>query len=357
MVASKIFTLLVGATTGNVISSVRFDPSSKDISLIGKSYSGPNPSWISTHPHNNSILLSANEGRPLGGLSTFVITDRKNGVIKRVSNSSSFGDTPAYMAALSSVRQVGVMDYFSGNGAFIPLGKDLLTLDAANAQKITFDANVSHPHQVVEHGDEVLVPDLGADKIWRLKQQPRQGRIPNWQVRGFIQQPAGSGPRHIVVHDGIVYTIHETASTLTSQRLPPLGSDTQPKIISSFSVLPPGVNQSAFGAAELVLDAKRKLIYTSNRDQSPSGPSDPRGDAITIFSFDRDGKLKPTSQIFTGLNRVRGMAQGGPDNMYIAAAGQTGGGLAIFEKDGNTLKKRARLAAGHIDQPAGFVWL
>jgi hypothetical protein len=55
--------------------------------------------------------------------------------------------------------------YSSGTGAFIPLGTDLLTLDEENAQKITFNATGSHPHQVVEVGDEVLIPDL----VSRLK--------------------------------------------------------------------------------------------------------------------------------------------------------------------------------------------
>ncbi|KAG8770619.1 hypothetical protein FRC12_004160 [Ceratobasidium sp. 428] len=330
---------------------------SKDLLLIGKSDSGPNPSWISTHPLNSSILLSTNEENPIGGLSTFMITDRANGVVERISNASSFGADPAYLAALSSARQVAVMNFSSGNGTFIPLGEDLLTLDEPQAQKITFDAPVSNPHQVVEIGDEILIPDLGADKVWRLKQEPSTGQdpVPNWKVRGFVQQPAGSGPRHIAVHEGILYTLHEKASTLSSQTLPPLDSGAEPKTISTFSVLPPGANQSAFAAAELVLDEKRKLLYASNRDLSPS--PDPRGDAIAIFSFDCDGNLEPTNQVFTGLNRIRAMAHGGPDNVYIAAAGQAGGGLAVFEKVNNTLVDRARLPAGSIDEPASFVWL
>ncbi|KAG8702228.1 hypothetical protein FRC08_003627 [Ceratobasidium sp. 394] len=250
------------------------------------------------------------------------------------------------------------MDYSSGTGAFIPLGADLLTLDEAHAQKITFDAKVSHPHQAVEVGDEVLVPDLGADKVWRLQQplySPVVGLVPNWQVRGFIQQPAGSGPRHIAVSNGILYTLHELSSTLSSQTLPPLASTVSSKTIATISILPPGANGTTFGAAELIIDEKRGLLYASNRNLAPS--PDPRGDTIAIVAFDAAGNLKLVDQFFTGLNQIRAMAHGGPNNQYIAAGGLTGGGLAVFEKVNNTLVDRARLPAGKVSQPASFAWL
>ncbi|KAG9123157.1 hypothetical protein FRC07_000170 [Ceratobasidium sp. 392] len=357
MVASKTFTLLVGAY-GSVITGVRFDPSSKSLSVTGSSDSGTNPSWISTHPLNNSVLLATNEVNPVGGVASFIITDRTKGVAEKISKSSSFGADPAHLAGLSKARQVAVMDYSSGTGAFIPLGADLFTLNEARAQKITFNATVSHPHQAVEVGDEVLVPDLGADKVWRLRQQlPSTGQapVPNWQVRGFVQQPAGSGPRHIAVSNGILYTLHELSSTLSSQTLPPLDSSLAPKTISTLSILPPGANGSTFGAAELILDEKRGLLYASNRNLAAS--PDLRGDTIAIFKFDNAGNLKLVDQFFTGLNQIRAMAQGGPDNLYIAAGGLTGGGLAVFEKVNNTLAERARLPAGTISKPASFVWL
>lgn len=53
----------------------------------------------------------------------------------------------------------------------------------------------SHPHEVYLHGDELLIPDLGADKVWRLTKGAS-----GWEVKGAIVYPAGSGPRHILVH-------------------------------------------------------------------------------------------------------------------------------------------------------------
>jgi 6-phosphogluconolactonase (cycloisomerase 2 family) len=53
----------------------------------------------------------------------------------------------------------------------------------------------SHPHEVYAHGDELLIPDLGADKTWRLAKGSA-----GWEVKGAIEYPAGAGPRHILIH-------------------------------------------------------------------------------------------------------------------------------------------------------------
>ncbi|CAE6493507.1 unnamed protein product [Rhizoctonia solani] len=356
MVASTAFTLLVGAYS-SVITGIRFDPASTNLSVLGTSPSGNNPSWIATHPLNNSIIVATNEGNPVGGLSTFLVTDRSKGAVVRSSQATTGAD-PAYIVALTKPRQVVVMDYSGGSGAFIPLREDLLTLDESKAQRIKFNATVSHPHQALEYGDEVLIPDLGADKIWRLKQStPVQPGVPNWTVQGFVEQVQGSGPRHIAVSGDILYTLNELKSTLVSQTLPPLGSYQKPKTISSLSIVPQGANSSTFGAAELILDEKRGLLYASNRNlaQVP----DPRGDTIAIFSFDKSGNLKLVKQVFTGLNQIRAMSQGGEDTQYIAAGGKEGGGLVVYEKinNGQDLKERARLPAGVVAQPASFAWL
>jgi 6-phosphogluconolactonase (cycloisomerase 2 family) len=57
----------------------------------------------------------------------------------------------------------------------------------------------SHPHQVVMHPDrqELLVPDLGADKTWRFARDDNTG---SWNPIGAVHYPAGSGPRHVALH-------------------------------------------------------------------------------------------------------------------------------------------------------------
>ena len=67
----------------------------------------------------------------------------------------------------------------------------------------------------LEYGDEVFISDLvcedhtvpymytyhpfvqGGDKIWRLIEDGSPG---NWKIQGQIDQPGGSGPRHMATH-------------------------------------------------------------------------------------------------------------------------------------------------------------
>ena len=53
-----------------------------------------------------------------------------------------------------------------------------------------------HPHQVVEAANQDLfVPDLGGDRIWVVR---REG-LDELVIKGYLQCPGGSGPRHCVV--------------------------------------------------------------------------------------------------------------------------------------------------------------
>jgi 6-phosphogluconolactonase (cycloisomerase 2 family) len=55
-----------------------------------------------------------------------------------------------------------------------------------------------HAHQIVVHGQEVLIPDLGTNSVLR-ELPPEDGG--HWDCKGIIwgYQP-GDGPRHVVVH-------------------------------------------------------------------------------------------------------------------------------------------------------------
>lgn len=57
----------------------------------------------------------------------------------------------------------------------------------------------SHPHHVVSipGRTELLIPDLGADRTWRVVRDPATGEL---TVQGEVVYAPGSGPRHAVFH-------------------------------------------------------------------------------------------------------------------------------------------------------------
>ncbi|CUA67858.1 hypothetical protein RSOLAG22IIIB_03289 [Rhizoctonia solani] len=251
------YKLLVGGYTAT-IATLLFNAPSSSLSTIATTPAGINPSWIASHPTNKSLVGSALTG----------------------------GGSPAHAIINSNGKEAIAMNYMGGNGVNIPLAADkayfgtpypVIAFNGTGPNPDRQEA--SHPHQVVEYGSEYLVPDLGADKIWRLTKTSSGA----FQNSGYIQQPAGSGPRHVVTKGTTLYTLHELSSTLTQQTIPSLGSTTQPPVAASVSIVPSdSPNPSSLTAAELLLSPASsafptQYLYATNRGDT--------SDAVAIVSI------------------------------------------------------------------------
>ncbi|CDO70096.1 hypothetical protein BN946_scf184806.g23 [Trametes cinnabarina] len=364
------FTILAGGYT-TFVASYLFNSDTNALTLLNQSPTGANPSWISLHPTNKSILYTVNEDSP-GGLQSFLIG--KDGLLSSpIDTINSQGNSPAFTTPLST-GQVAVMNvsglqaqsefnfsltflhkYDTGNGLIVPTEKGNPLEFTSDYSLITFNAPVSHPHMALEHGSEVFVPDLGADKIWRLVENGSPG---NWRIHGQIDQPKGSGPRHIATRGNTLFCVHELASTLTQQLIPPAPNGTTP-LIANFSILPPGLPEGAAmaGAEILIAEASEHFpepfVYVSNRN---TGVQDPRGDAIAIFRI--EPKLELVGFVWTGLDQIRGMQLGGPEKEFLIAGGVAGdGGVIVLKRtDGG---KNFTLLTRNLELPTrtSFVWL
>ncbi|OBZ78153.1 hypothetical protein A0H81_01940 [Grifola frondosa] len=231
------------------------------------------------------------------------------------------------------------MNYDSGNGLIVPTGEDPLEF-STSFTPITFPAPVSHP---------TWYSSRGADRIWRLVEDGAPG---TWRIQGQINQPLGSGPRHIATRGNMLYTLHELASTLTQQLIPPAPNGTTP-LIANFSILPPGLPEGAAMAAAEILVAEASLdfpapyIYVSNR-------STWRRDR----HFQVEPELKLLKYVYTGLDQIRGMQLGGPQKEFLIASGVAGdaGVIMLRRTEGGA---DLELLTGNLDVPTrtSFVWL
>ncbi|KAF8882094.1 Lactonase, 7-bladed beta-propeller-domain-containing protein [Infundibulicybe gibba] len=356
------FTILAGGYDV-FVATYLFSSDTSSLSLLSKSPTGPDPSWITAHPTNKSILYAVNEVAT-GALQSFTI--KPDGSLSGVIDSvSSGGDSPAFTAALST-GQVAIMNYNSGTGRVIPTESAATQFDTS-ATTITFPppvGGVSHPHMAVQFGNEVFVPDLGGDTIWRLGQVGSPG---NFKIHGSIPQPKGSGPRHMAIFNNRIFTLHELASTLTVQAIPTAPNGTS-SIIASASIIPPNPPAGAvFAAAEILIPAPTKqfptpYIYVSNRN---TGVQTASGDSIAIFEHVGQGTasegLRLIKQVFTGLDQIRGMEFGPEDNggdEFLIAGGVAGsaGVVMLRRTDGG---RNLEIVARNLDIPTrtSFVWL
>ncbi|GJJ14129.1 hypothetical protein Clacol_008386 [Clathrus columnatus] len=286
-----------------------------------------------------------------GLLLTFTVGSE--GELDLIQEVTSGGRRPANLLALSRSDEYG-----SGNGLVYPLEPDLVhVVTNPPPPLITFNPApnlISHPHEALEVGDQLFVADLGADKIWRLNKTLSQ----TWEISSFIQQVNGTGPRHMALKNDILFVVDETASLLTSQRIPPDGV-TSPQFIEQLLTTPAGVNSTNYKAAEIQIPppidgSSQMFIFVSNRQIA--GVEDVRGDPIAVFLAHDDGSFQLINEVFTGLNNLRGFIFD-PSGRYLVAGGNIAGGIKIYERVGDGSKLVEVAATTQVPTASSFVWL
>ncbi|KAI0764966.1 putative isomerase YbhE [Fomes fomentarius] len=351
------FTILAGGYS-TFIATYLFNSDANTLTVLGENPSGQNPSWIALHPTNKSILYATNENTD-GAIQSFVV--KSDGLLTdALATTSTGGNGPAFAIPFST-GEVAAMNFGGGNGVIVPTEEDP-TQFVADAPIITFgDASTSHPHMALEVGSEVFVPDLGLDRIWRLAQSGTPG---NYSITGQIDQPSGSGPRHIVVRGDQLYTIHEVSSTLTQQTIPSDPSVSDAPLTANFSIIPPDLpaGASMFAAEILLAEAStapgseftQPFLYVSNRNL---GTPDPRGDAIAIYQV--EPALQLVKHVFTGLDQIRGMElSGGCENAFLVAAGVQGtAGTVVLKRTNGGADLEIVATNTDIPTRTSFVWI
>ncbi|KAF9479102.1 3-carboxy-cis,cis-mucoante lactonizing enzyme [Pholiota conissans] len=348
-----VYHILV-ASYSNDITTLVFDPSSATLEVSSIITVGHHPSWLTSHPSHPSLVwtgLEQSDGKIL------TLRYDANGKGTLVSEVSSAGRDPCHLFALKD--ELLVANYSSGTIGVLPITDSesvstpsYIQLNGTGPNKSRQEG--SHPHQVVVHEEyqELLVPDLGADSVHRLKKSADG----SWKLVGHIGIEAGGGPRHVAFYDGDIFTLLELKSKIVRHRFPALPA--LPSFVKSTPTMShPPPEPTDMLAAEVAIPPKNAVfpttyLYLSNRND----PS-PEGDIISVFSIEEPNSLDLVAEYRTGLNHLRGMVFGGPDDRYVVGGGANGGGVKIFERinDGKSFKVVASLDS--VEAPTGFLWL
>ncbi|KAF8622957.1 hypothetical protein AX15_006629 [Amanita polypyramis BW_CC] len=349
-----VYRILASSYT-EYIYTLNFEPASGSLDLVHKTHTGQHPSWITPYPHDKSLIFAGLEHQE-GKIVALKFVNGKGVPAKTI---TSGGSDPCSL--LATKDELFVANYSGGGVALLPISPDLPYLLTTSPEMVVMSGrgpnkrqNTSHPHQValIEEYQELLVPDLGADKVWRLKRDS-EGL---WKQSAYIEYEAGSGPRHVVYYDGHLYTICELSNRIFKHRLPPLPSEPE-YIASSPTMSSPPSHANDMFAAEILLPNPntafpKPYLYASNRDD----PS-PEGDTIAVFSVGKPGELQLVNEVRTGLRHVRGMEFGGPDGRWLIVGGVHAGGVKVFERVDDGKDLRVVAVNEEVDSPAGFLWV
>ncbi|KAI1439933.1 putative isomerase YbhE [Annulohypoxylon stygium] len=356
-------TLLISGDRAN-ITTLSLDLEKKELSVVANYPAPKDSSWIELSSSKGNVdgLVGLSEDLVDGYLYTFEI-DHERKIIKITSRQPTLG-APAHFITLRDNSALALSTYLGQSLALYPISitdeAGLLLTDTSRTEvlvefpykSVGHGPNLGrqrqcHPHQVLEDSRGLLyVPDLGADRVWIFRRDQL-----SLKPCGWLQCPAGTGARHAVFSpdEKIIYVIGELSHKVVAFDL-----STSPtediQLIDGFAphVIPPSVHpdhQYMMDSSEIRLHPKiPNVLYVTNRwerhiaEREPHLETVPKelqpGDAIAIILLSRNGrKVESINWVRTNLDTIRGITLSN-DGKYVAAVGQEGGGVEIYEIDG-----------------------
>lgn len=273
------------------------------------------PTYLVRHPVQ-PWLYAVSETTP-GQVSALRVDD--SGALSLLNTVPSGGDGGCHLAFDATYEFLLVAHYTKGSVASLAISPDGTLSETAAIHFFSGSGpdperqDRSHAHQVVCDGDEILVCDLGADVIHRLRIDTA-GKLTELDP---ITLPAGSGPRHLAISDDQLVVACELSGELWLATRTTSGWDQRAVVLSS------GV-QTSSGAqtpervypSALVMDGDE--IYVANRGV----------DTFAVFELDRQAHtLTRIAEVATAARCPRDLVL---SNNRVWVAGQVEDVISVF---------------------------
>ncbi|GAA1433672.1 lactonase family protein [Microlunatus lacustris] len=185
-----------GTGTGG-LTSWRARPDGSGLEVVD-TLSLSNPTYLVAHPAEPWLFV-AGESDP-GQVSSVRLGG--DGALTLISTVPTGGSGSCHVALAADSRHVLVTDYGSGTVCSVPVGPGGRLGERSGFWRFEGSGpdpgrqEAPHAHQVVVDGAELLVADLGTDRVHRLRLDD-DGTLD--EAGPAVRLPAGSGPRHLVV--------------------------------------------------------------------------------------------------------------------------------------------------------------
>lgn len=304
---------------GDGIARLRRDPATGDLTHLGVAARTPSPSFLARHPHR-PVLYAVNES-DAGTVSAFAVGG--DGALSLSAVRSTGGSAPCHLAVSGDARHLLVANYVSGDVSVHPLDadgvpgerSDLLTLQGRGP--VADRQEGPHAHMVAPDpdGPDVLIADLGSDRVWRARLDPSSGRLT--LAGAAVEAAPGTGPRHLRFSaDGALLLVGELAGELSWYR--PDAADGGLRQAGKLVASADGGNQPS----ELVTSHDGRFVYVANR-----GP-----DTVSVFGW-APGGATLVAEVATGGVWPRHIALLG-DHLYVA--NERSQNVTIFRIDPDT---------------------
>ncbi|WP_189080880.1 lactonase family protein [Mangrovihabitans endophyticus] len=301
--------LYVGCYTGETggdgegVALLRRDPRTGDLTRLGVAARTPSPSFLAQHP-TLPVLYACNE-LEAGTVTAFAVAS--DGGLTQLATRPTGGREPCHLAVTPDGRHLMVANYSSGSVAVHPLDVDGAPdehcdlLDLAGNGPDAERQSGPHAHMVAPdpNGPDVLVCDLGSDRVWRSRLDAVSGRLS--PPEPAVHAAPGTGPRHLLRSpDGALLLVGELAGDLAWYRAAGGGVWERRGDVPASTVA--GRNLPS----EVAAGRDGRFVYVANR-----GP-----DTVSTFAWDAETATM-VAEVPTGGSWPRHMVLLG-NHLYVA---------------------------------------
>jgi 6-phosphogluconolactonase len=265
--------------------------------------------------------------------------DGQMGSLKLLDKKSAGGVEPCYVGADAAGRNLFTADYVSGTVKSFHVNPDGTLVDGTVIQhhghSVDPDRQKSaHAHCFVSApgGRFALACDLGLDQVMVYRVNTANAALTH-NFPPFATLTPGSGPRHLAFSpDGKrVCVISEMACTATVFDWDGLNGTLTAQ--QTVPLLPPGLYQKTFTAAEIAYGADGKYVYATVR-----GPIAPGANTISVLAVDpANGNLSLVQNISCDGNFPRGLGID-PSGHWLIIGNQKSGTITVFSINADTGK-------------------
>jgi 6-phosphogluconolactonase (cycloisomerase 2 family) len=304
---------------GEGIALLRRDPATGDLTRLGLAARTPSPSFLAQHPQL-PVLYAVNE-LDAGTVSAFAVAE--DAALTPLAVRSTGGSAPCHLAVSADGRHLLVANYLGGSVSVHPLDADGVPGERSDLLPLTGQGPVEdrqdgpHAHMVAPdpNGPDVLIADLGSDRVWRARLDAVSGRL-TMMGAAVVAEP-GTGPRHLrYAIDGALLLVGELAGNLSWYR--PANTDGGLRLAGA----EPTSGDKTNYPSELTTGRDGRFVYVANR-----GP-----DTVAVFAWEPEGGTL-IAEVATGGQWPRHLALLG-DHLYVA--NERSQNVTVFRIDPDT---------------------
>lgn len=318
-----------GSGPGQGIMAARLDRSTGALTSLGLAAEIERPTWLVHDPRRPvlyAVSETGNDGRSQGGVYAFRI-DAVSGRLSPLNHVSSGGGGATYLSYAPGLSTLFVANYAGGQVSAIPVGPDgspkevrSTVTDEGTGPNRRQQGPHAHAAVVDPTGRFVLVPDLGADRVFIYAVDGARKTLSPAPLP-FVALPPGSGPRHLVFSPDGHFAFLDTELTAELYAFRWDARAGRLEQVAHTALDEPDVE--ARSAAEIAISHDGRFLYVSNR----------AANQMQVFAVDRrTGALSLVQRLDSG-GKVPWSFGIDPSGRWLIVTNEASSNLAVFAID------------------------